>query len=167
MSEEQDLDDLLNAQDAYNFIVESNAIEGIHREPTKEEIAEYYRFMSLEQVSIKDLVWFVNVYQPDARLRDEVGLNVRVGNYYPPKGGLLMPRLLKRILDAVDIFNAWETHTKYESLHPFTDCNGRSGRMLWMWQMKKAPLGFLHTFYYQTLAESKTTKPLDMGDADE
>jgi len=23
--------------------------------------------------------------------------------------------------------------------------------MLWLWMMQEAPLGFLHTFYYQTL----------------
>lgn len=45
----------------------------------------------------------------------------------------------------------WEVHIAYEMLHPFTDGNGRSGRMLWAWQMRNFPLDFLHTFYYQTL----------------
>ena len=49
-------------------------------------------------------------------------------------------------------------HLRYETLHPFMDGNGRSGRILWAWQMLHhdiAPgirLGFLHAFYYQTLA---------------
>lgn len=30
--------------------------------------------------------------------------------------------------------------------------HGRSGRMLWMWMMREAPLGFLHTWYYQSLS---------------
>ena len=42
------------------------------------------------------------------------------------------------------------------SNHPFTDGNGRSGRALWLWQMNNhAPFGFLHTFYYQTLENSR------------
>ena len=47
---------------------------------------------------------------------------------------------------------------RYETLHPFMDGNGRSGRILWAWQMIEhniAPglsLGFLHAYYYQTLA---------------
>lgn len=38
-----------------------------------------------------------------------------------------------------------------ELLHPLTDCNGCSGRILWMWMTREAPLGFLHTFHYRAL----------------
>ena len=50
---------------------------------------------------------------------------------------------------------ACETHVRYELLHPFLDGNGRSGRALWLWLMGQAPLGFLHTFYYQTLSAAR------------
>jgi hypothetical protein len=50
-------------------------------------------------------------------------------------------------------------HVEYEQLHPFTDGNGRSGRAMWLYAMKKCGrleqglnLGFLHAFYYQTLS---------------
>ena len=51
------------------------------------------------------------------------------------------------------------THVEYETLHPFTDCNGRSGRMIWLWQMLKqdrlvAGLSFLHSWYYSSLENS-------------
>ena len=140
-----------------DFIRESNRIEGIHRDPTKEEIAEYERFMALTIVTAKDMVKFVKVYQPDARLRNRTGLDVRVGLYFPPKGSPEILPMLESILQNAHgaAHSPYRVHQDYESLHPFTDGNGRSGRMLWRWMMPKAPLGFLHTWYYQSLSESR------------
>lgn len=138
-----------------DFIRESNRIEGIIRDPKKKEVEEYKRFMSLQEVTLNDMIRFVAVYQPGAQLRDRKGLNVRVGNYFPPAGEVLIKVMLGDILHAAqrDVcpIDAYEAHHRYESLHPFTDGNGRSGRMLWMWMMRSAPLGFLHTWYYQSL----------------
>lgn len=141
-----------------DFVRESNRIEGILRDPTDEEMAEFRRFIELEAVTVADLVRFVSIYQPRfpvAVLRSSPGVpGVRVGNHIaPPSGPDILDRLdhLVRCANARSM-NAWEVHTAYEQLHPFTDGNGRSGRMLWRWQMGKAPLGFLHRFYYQTLA---------------
>ena len=145
-----------------NFIAESNKIEGIHREPTQEEIDEAHRFIGLSSIDIGDVIQFVSVYQPNASLRDKVGLDVFVGNHVPPKGGIHIKNELRAFLsliqdDPLDIAkNPFLAHQRYESLHPFTDGNGRSGRIIWLWQMLKlgirfAPLGFLQTFYYQSL----------------
>lgn len=141
------------------LVAESNRIEGITREPTKSEIDEFERFLGLEKVTIDELRAFVKVYQPNAVLRDASGLNVRVGNHFPPRGGPEIPLLLGAILhDAQNDVPAWDIHCRYETLHPFTDGNGRSGRMLWYWQMANSGhwphamgLGFLHAFYYQCL----------------
>lgn len=140
-----------------DFIRESNRIEGIHREPTESEIVEYHRFMDLKEVTIEDLQYFVKVYQSDAVLRDRTGFDVQVGSYFPPRGDITIKTRLMDILNDAeagrghDGRRAHVIHRRYESLHPFTDGNGRSGRMLWMWMMKKAPLGFLHHWYYQSL----------------
>lgn len=131
------------------FILESNKIEGIVQGPSNEEIKEFKRFMCLDVVTIPDLQKFVSIYQPNALLRDTYAMNVRINNYYPPFGGPEIPKLLQQILDAP--LSAYKKHIEYEKLHPFTDCNGRSGRMLWAWHMKDISLGFLHKFYYQAL----------------
>ena len=147
--------------DTYDFVAESNRIEGIHREPTYSEIDEHERFIALDRITVADMEQFVSVYQPDAQLRDKPGLNVRIGNHYPPPGGIDIRHALECILiDADgDRDDPYTTHVRYETLHPFTDGNGRSGRVLWAWQMCNHrdgyPLGFLHQFYYQGLSGAR------------
>ncbi len=145
-----------------NFIRESNRIEDIRREPTTREFDEAIRFLNLSKVTVADLQQFVSIYQPNAVLRDKPGLDVAIGGRIPQRGGPEIRARLERLLTnaiqspliaplhAPD--PAFTTHVEYEHLHPFTDGNGRSGRMLWAWQLQRFPLGFLHTFYYQTLS---------------
>lgn len=141
---------------ARDFVKESNMIENIHRPPSKAEMQEFFRFMQLQSVSIAEMMRFVKVYQPNARLRDRDGLNVYVGNHFPPPGGMRIVYALEEIMAKANgvcvAERAYNIHHEYETLHPFTDGNGRSGRMLWCWMMRDVPyLGFLHTWYYQSL----------------
>jgi Fic/DOC family len=138
------------------FVVESLRIEGILRKPTPEEIVATIRFVNKSSLVLDDVVTLVSVYQPDAILRDRKGRDVRVGSYIAPRGGndirLKLVDLLERCERGHD---AWRRHVEYETLHPFTDGNGRSGRALWLWIMQDAPIGFLHQFYYQTLQNTR------------
>lgn len=138
---------------AIEFITESNRIEGIRRPPGEAEISEFHRFYALEKVTVADLEHFVSVYQPGAVLRYRVGCNVRVGGHYPPPGGPQIRIQLTHLLQ--NPVNPWRDHCIYEALHPFDDCNGRSGRMYWAWQMQDISLGFLQMYYYQTLREMR------------
>jgi hypothetical protein len=137
------------------FVTESNLIEDIHRPPTAKELREFRRFLELQVVTVEELEHFVSIYQPGAILRERAGLDVRVAGYLPPLGGPDIRKRLKTILLDAPATSAWRTHIQYELLHPFTDCNGRSGRAVWAWQMGTFPIGFLHRFYYQTLAFSR------------
>ena len=135
-----------------DFVEESNRIEGIVRSPTDRELDVHEWFADLVKPSAADLVTFVCTVQSEARLRNKPGLNVRVGMYSPPKGGPNVEITLNNLLNSK--YGPYSFHIEYELLHPFTDGNGRSGRVLWLHRMggiEKVPLGFLHTFYYQTL----------------
>jgi Fic family protein len=126
------------------------------RLPTEAELQMHDKFMKLRDLTISDLQAFVKTYQPDAKLRNRDGYNIRIGRYFPPQGGPQIVDKLSALLTSINraAIDSFTVHIEYELLHPFSDCNGRSGRVIWYWMMQGTPLanlGFLHGFYYQTL----------------
>ncbi len=166
---DRDGDDFYRLRD---FLLESNRIEGIEGTNDR-EIDAAKAFLEKPRIEIADLVAFVAVCQPDAVLRSRKDIpGVRVGRHVAPPSGRKVAVDLRGILYAAFTYSAgapphfppnwhpYHIHLAYETLHPFTDGNGRSGRMLWLWQMLRLkgempPLGFLHTIYYQSLAASR------------
>ena len=136
-----------------DFVIESNRIEGINRNPLQFELDAHNDFIRLEKLTTADVEKFVTACT-SAVLRRQVGMDVTVGRYTPPPGGANIEMELHKLLGDINFgLDPYEAHCRYESLHPFTDGNGRSGRAIWLWQMgpEGITLGFLHAFYYQTL----------------
>lgn len=139
------------------FLRESNAIEGIHREPYLAEVAAADHFMRLPGLGLQDVNDIQSAFAPGHKLRERIGLDVRVGTYIAPRGGPEVRDCLCGILLEMQAERApWKTHVAFEMLHPYTDGNGRTGRILWAWHMQRLgrdpfALSFLHRFYYQTL----------------
>ena len=145
-----------------DFVRQSNAIESINRVKAS-DVDAHLIFLSKEDIRPSDMIQLVGILQPGARLRDKLKMNAVIGPvdnpvYIPPPGGPEVARALDGILQDVALLQTdpYEIHCRYESLHPFTDGNGRSGRALWLWQMVKMGLfvqgrGFLHHWYYESL----------------
>ncbi len=146
------------------FLRESNEIEAIFKYPSDDQIESVEAFLGWDLLTVGIMSGMANIFQPGVLLRDKVGLDVMVGGHLPPRGGPEIRAQLEDILDLVvhDRLTPWRAHCLYEHLHPFTDCNGRTGRLLWLWHMKECSPGysyqipFLHKFYYQSLDEADT-----------
>ncbi len=139
------------------FVTQSNAIERIFREPTKDEIEVTRDFIGAEVITVDSMRQLVSVYQPNAEIRDRHGMNVRVGEHVAPPGGPQIVTDLRDLLVQVQSrkLSPFEAYMRYEDLHPFIDGNGRSGRALWAWRLVRSEyaawfdLGFLNAFHYQ------------------
>lgn len=154
----------LKPSDLQLFVTESNRIEGILRKPTTAEIAAHFDLLNIAHaLTMSDLEAFVKIVAPGKLLRRESGMNVRVGDHIAPPGSMRIVEYLGDIIDDVNRGrDPYAVHCRYETLHPFMDGNGRSGRALWLWQMLNQQdalyvlrVGFLHVWYYQTLSHSE------------
>jgi len=144
------------------FIVESNRIERIHAPVAMEEMTSYKKLLALGHLTADALCAFVAAVA-SGRLRDQPGMDVRIGDDRPPAGGPGIRRQLGVLLDAMNAqaMSPWEAHLAYVRLHPFTDGNGRSGRALWAWMTSHRDenpfeLSFLQRFYYDTIRHART-----------
>lgn len=147
----------MNDNQLLDFITESNAIEGINTAISLDQFSKVKAFLNLPSVRLEDIYNIVNIFQPDAKLRELPGMDVEVGDYVAPKGGFDIKIQLGDVLEMTNynVLSPFANHRTYQIIHPFMDCNGRSGRLLWLWQIinynHEYAGSFLQTFYYQAL----------------
>lgn len=147
------------------YVLESNKIEGIlgYRDIEVQTLRE---FLQLPRIAVPDINNLALVYtQGEGRLRMRPGMNVQIGDHVAPRGGIEIIQLLDDILDFASEHqqsrDAYQTYINYETLHPFMDGNGRTGRALFLWQELKAcrtrvlVIGFLGEWHYRTLECSR------------
>ena len=143
----------------YYFAKESNEIENIH--DVMEHMDHYERLKDFVEIEYLQTDHLVTFNRKAGAPRACHGMNVMVGNHVPPAGG---PTIIPRLAEIVDLANNEEdpyvVHHRFETLHPFMDGNGRTGRALWLWQMWNqhgytGRLGFLHQWYYQSLSHDR------------
>jgi len=73
-----------------DFVRESNAIEGILRDPDVREITATKDFLEKKTLSVASMELLVFAYAPHAVLRNKRGLDVRVGNHIAISGSPLV-----------------------------------------------------------------------------
>ncbi len=141
-----------------SFLLESNQIEDLNGYSIR-EFDEAKKFLALDELVVDDLIHFVHASEPGAVARTKMSIpNVRVGCHRGTKSGTNVMRGLRWVINcANNRSDPYILHRRYEDIHPFTDCNGRSGRILWLWQMVKfhgyeGDAGFLMPYYFQSLS---------------
>lgn len=149
-----------------DFVRESNAIERIYRDPAAAEVEVSQWLLVQPKMSIDVLNKFQGVIAPGRPLRDRPGRDVQIGNHVALPGGPNIVAVLEAILGRANVgSDPWGVHLRFELLHPYMDGNGRTGRILWAWQMLQRgddpfALNFLHRFYYDTLANARRMGPV-------
>jgi len=153
------------------FVTESYRIEGLNLTGERLDHAVFVHENFLKtKCTVADLENFArDACGRHCVLREFPNQNVRVGSHIAPQGGPGIRRALWSVLDAMLSTSPFDTHRDFLTLHPFMDGNGRTGRAIWLWQLRNIPrleeefrrtqaLGFLHTFYYQTLSAHDARK---------
>ena len=168
---EKDLTKKISEENLFAFVVESYKIEGEISSLADEEKAKYahlFHHTILKHIPNQPVAGRIDLIEsilpPHVNMREKEGCNVRVGNYFPPPGGPGIRKALLAMLDNEYLMNpeisAYQFHKDFEDLHPYTDFNGRIGRLLWL--IKKVDhenydgsRGFLHQWYYDSLQEKR------------
>lgn len=119
------------------FVRVSNRMAGILRDPTAAEVAAHRGLLAVNTLRVENFEVFLQHIAPGAGFRDSLD----DGDPEPEGDSTSDARSdLATIVQAARTRSATpeRLHRLYRQLRPFTDGNGRAGRVLWMWQLMRA-----------------------------
>lgn len=142
------------------FLRSSNEIEGEVWKKLPIEAAKFALSLAYNDITSEDICKIHALHGEDLRSQNNVELgkfrvyHVRVGKWIAPHP-LEVPELMEDFCKNWKTYDAWKAHNEFELIHPFTDGNGRVGRLLWLIKMQQKEYSldkdFLKEYYYQTL----------------
>lgn len=163
-----DVNKLIRHDQAAEFITESNAIEQIeipfpqaamgwlkkrHKTPEISGQVKALKYMlenHKEDITPEMVIKLHTILMTKVLAPWYLGIRrdwVKVGGRLCPAPIAVRP-MLEKWCEKVNAMKTpteediWKTHLAYESIHPFIDGNGRSGRLLWLWLRYKHGFGY-------------------------
>lgn len=125
--------------DMRKHLRESNLIEGIDSKKQDKQAEVAWEWLisqrKLTAVVVRTTHKLLTKLQPDLEEKYKGAfrpIKVYVGNHVPPAPALIKSEMTNWLRD----YRMWtpqEAHVRFETIHPFVDGNGRTGRMLMWW----------------------------------
>ena len=120
---------------------ESNAIEGIYTSDALEDSLKAWEFMTdcdfIPNVDTIEFVhWLITYRQLPSGERGTLryGREVSIAGR-PGMSSFIVRDALQQWIRDLDVMSPKEAHIRFEKIHPFIDGNGRTGRMIYYWQL--------------------------------
>lgn len=139
---------------------ESNLIEGIDDAAADADAAYAWdwfvatAFEGVVEAHIRQLQHLLTSHQTDLDVHERGAyrrVQVYVGNHVPPPA-YAVPGLMEAFVAEFEDMDPIDAHVRFETIHPFVDGNGRTGRiLLWWHQLRRGevPTLFLNDEKWQ------------------